>query len=76
MNGIIVIDNYEELILNEFDRLPDADIIVFYIKRKEKPKPNYDSLRRMDYFSVLKIFSFATPHSSNLCKTACAGKLE
>ena len=56
-NDVVYEDNYEELILNEFDRLPDADIIVFYIKRKEKPKPNYDSLRRMDYFSVLKIFS-------------------
>ena len=33
------------------------DLIVFYIERKEKPKPNYPKTKRMGYLSVLKIFS-------------------
>lgn len=56
-NDVVYVDNYEELILAEFEKRPDADIIVFYIKRKEKPVPNYASERKMDYLSVLKIFS-------------------
>ena len=56
-NDVVYVDGYEELITKEFDKRPDADIIVFYIKRKEKPVPNYSEERRMDYLSVLKIFS-------------------
>ena len=56
-NDVVYEDNYEELITNEFEKHKDADIIVFYIKRKEKPEPNYPEPRRMDYLSVLKIFS-------------------
>ena len=48
---------YEDMILSSFEKYPDADLIVFYIKRPEKPVPNYDKARRMDYLSVLKIFS-------------------
>ena len=56
-NDVVYADNYEELILREFESRPDADIIVFYIKRKEKPVPNFPTARRMNYLSVLKIFS-------------------
>lgn len=56
-NDVVYEDDYEDLILNEFDKRPDADIIVFYIKRKEKPVPNYPEARKMGYLSVLKIFS-------------------
>lgn len=56
-NDVVYEDNYEELILKEFEKRPDADIIVFYIKRKEKPVPNYETARKMNYLSVLKIFS-------------------
>ncbi|MDO4188958.1 MAG: glycosyltransferase family A protein [Lachnospiraceae bacterium] len=56
-NDVVYVDDYEKLILEEFEKRPDADIIVFYIKRKEKPVPNYATARKMDYLSVLKIFS-------------------
>ncbi len=48
---------YAQMITDAYERHPDADVIVFYIKRKEKPVPNYQSFRRMNYLSVLKIFS-------------------
>lgn len=56
-NDVVYEDDYEKLILDEFKKRPDADIIVFYIKRKERLRPNYKSAKRMGYLSVLKIFS-------------------
>jgi len=56
-NDVEYVKNYQEIIENAFDRHKDADLIVFYIKRKEKPRPNYPDERQMDYLSVLKIFS-------------------
>ena len=56
-NDVEYLPDYESRISEGFDKHPDADLIVFYIKRKEKPVPNYPSARRMGYLSVLKIFS-------------------
>ncbi|MDO5573191.1 MAG: glycosyltransferase family A protein [bacterium] len=56
-NDVEYVEGYEQLICDAFERHPEADIIVFYIKRKEKPQPNYPTERSMDYLSVLKIFS-------------------
>lgn len=56
-NDVEYVDNYQEIILNAFDTHKDADLIVFYIKRKEKLQPNFADERRMGYLSVLKIFS-------------------
>lgn len=56
-NDVVYVDDYQKLILDSFEKYSDADIIVFYIKRKEKPVPNYFSVKKMDYLSVLKIFS-------------------
>ena len=56
-NDVEYVEDYEKLICDAFDSRPDADIIVFYIKRKEKPVPNFPKEKRMGYFSVLKIFS-------------------
>lgn len=56
-NDVEYVDGYEDIILKEFKDNPEADIIVFYIKRKEKPIPNYPTKRYMNYLSVLKIFS-------------------
>lgn len=56
-NDVVYEAGYEEKILSAFEHYSDADIIVFYIKRKEKPVPNYFTVRKMDYLSVLKIFS-------------------
>ena len=56
-NDVEYLPDYEKRIMDGFLRHPDADLIVFYIKRKEKPKPNYPKTKRMGYLSVLKIFS-------------------
>lgn len=48
---------YEGMILRAFESQPDADVIVFYIKRKERLRPNYTEVKKMNYLSVLKIFS-------------------
>lgn len=56
-NDVEYEDGYEKMILDEFDAHKDADLIVFYIKRPERQEPNYPDTRKMDYLSVLKIFS-------------------
>ena len=56
-NDVEYVDGYEEMILQEFEDHPDADLVCFYIKRKEKPEPNYLTRRWMGYLSVMKIFS-------------------
>lgn len=56
-NDVEYLPDYENRIMDGFGRHPDADLIVFYIERKEKPKPNYPKTKRMGYLSVLKIFS-------------------
>ncbi|MBR5766688.1 MAG: glycosyltransferase [Lachnospiraceae bacterium] len=56
-NDVEYLPDYETKILDAFERHPDADLIVFYIKRKEKPVPNDPKPKRMGYLSVLKIFS-------------------
>ena len=48
---------YEGMILRAFASQPDADIIVFFIKRKERQVPIFDEVKQMNYLSVLKIFS-------------------
>lgn len=56
-NDVVYEADYEKKIVSAFEKYTDADIIVFYIKRKEKPVPNFDTEKRMGYLSVLKIFS-------------------
>ena len=56
-NDVEYMPDYEKSITDGFMKHPDADLIVFYIKRKEKPVPNYPKAKRMGYLSVLKIFS-------------------
>lgn len=48
---------YEGMITRAFEAIPDADVIVFFIKRKERSAPIFDEVKRMNYLSVLKIFS-------------------
>ena len=56
-NDVEYLPDYEIRIKDGFLKHPDADLIVFYIKKKEKPVPNYPRPKRMGYLSVLKIFS-------------------
>ncbi len=56
-NDVEYVENYDRIILKAFEKYKDADVLVFYIKRKEKPVPNFDHEKRMGYYSVLKIFS-------------------
>lgn len=49
--------HYEETICRAFEEHPEADLIVFFIKRPERSRPIFGKIRRMGYLSVLKIFS-------------------
>ncbi|MCR4738991.1 MAG: glycosyltransferase family 2 protein [Lachnospiraceae bacterium] len=56
-NDVVYEKGYEKIILNAYERHRDADLIVFFIKRKERGTPVFKKDRRMSYLSVLKIFS-------------------
>lgn len=48
---------YDGMVQRAFDSLPGADVIVFFIKRKERQTPVFTDVKKMNYLSVLKIFS-------------------
>ena len=56
-NDVEYVPGYDRIILRAFEKHRDADVLVFYIRRPEKPVPNYSREKRMGYLSVLKIFS-------------------
>lgn len=56
-NDVVYKDGYETEILSWFEKHPDADILVFFIRRPERQKPVFDCVKRMNYLSVMKIFS-------------------
>ena len=56
-NDVEYVADYDAIIKESFDEYPDADIIVFFIKRPERQTPVFDRPKRMGYLSTLKIFS-------------------
>lgn len=56
-NDVEYVDGYEQIILKAYENHPDADVVVFFIKRPERSVPVFSSDKRMNYLSVLKIFS-------------------
>ncbi|MBR2274595.1 MAG: glycosyltransferase family 2 protein [Lachnospiraceae bacterium] len=56
-NDVEYVPGYDRLILKAFEKNKDADLIVFFIKRKERSAPIFKTERKMGYLSVLKIFS-------------------
>ena len=56
-NDVEYEDDYDTVINDAFAGHPEADVIVFFIKRPERSRPVFDTERKMGYLSVLKIFS-------------------
>ena len=56
-NDVEYVSDYDRIINRAFADHPDADVIVFFIKRPERSKPVYAAPKKMGYLSVLKIFS-------------------
>ncbi len=48
------VDNYESLILQSYGEHPEADVIVFFVKGEEKPRPYYESPRYLHYVTSMK----------------------
>lgn len=56
-NDVEYVEDYERIILDAFARNPQADIIVFFIKRKVRQQPDFPTERKMGFYSTMKIFS-------------------
>lgn len=56
-NDVEYVQDYRALILQSFEEYPDDDILVFFIERKERHQPVFSKSKKMNYLSVMKIFS-------------------
>ncbi|MBO6148614.1 MAG: glycosyltransferase family 2 protein [Lachnospiraceae bacterium] len=56
-NDVRYLPHYEEKVERAFERHPEADMLVFWIKRPERKKPIFKRERAMGYISSMKIFS-------------------
>lgn len=68
-NDVVYVENYDKIILDAYDKLKDADIIIFFIKRPERSVPVFNKIKKMNYLSVLKIFSPEISFKRNSVKT-------
>ena len=56
-NDVVYVDQYENIIVNSFLEHQDADVIVFFVKRKERMIPLFDKPTYMNYLTTLKACS-------------------
>lgn len=56
-NDVEYASDYDSIVDGAFSEHPDADVIVFFIKRPERQKPLFEMPKRMGFLSTLKIFS-------------------
>ncbi len=56
-NDCVYVPDYEKMIVGAFDRYPEADILIFFIRRPERTSPVFSRERRMGPLSTMKIFS-------------------
>lgn len=57
-DDLIYIDNYEEIIKREFEKLPDADIITFQVDGIEGKYKNYHQYTKvLNYLTIMKVSS-------------------
>lgn len=57
-NDVEYVNDYEEIILNQFRNNPEYDIIIFFIDRKvNNSKPYFNKPKKMGYISTLRVFS-------------------
>lgn len=56
-NDVCYEEGIFEKITSEYEQDKEADIIVFYIKRPEKPSPIFDRRRKLGYIGAMQVFS-------------------
>lgn len=57
-NDVEYLPNYKDLILDEFKKYPEYDLIVFFVKRNlPNSKPYFDRVKKMGYYSTCKVLS-------------------
>ncbi len=57
-NDVEYLDNYESLILEEYQKHPEYDIIVFHVESDFHPVPCYSSERKLSYLTCGRIISY------------------
>lgn len=57
-NDVEYLEDYEKLILDEYERHPEYDIIIFHVESEINPVPCYQSPRKINYLTSGKIISY------------------
>ncbi len=57
-NDVEYLEGYEQLILQEYERHPEYDMIVFHVESEINPVPCYRSPRKINYLTSGKIISY------------------
>lgn len=56
-NDVEYLENYEQLILREYEKHPEYDIIVFHVESEYHPVPCYSSSKKLCYLTCGKALS-------------------
>lgn len=56
-NDVVYRNDYERILADTFEQNPEADIIVFFIRREERKSPVTKNLQKLSYINSMKIFS-------------------
>lgn len=56
-NDVEYVESYNNIIINSFECNPEADIIVFFIKRNDMSQPYFPTNRFLNYITSCKVFS-------------------
>lgn len=70
-NDVEYVSDYDSIIEEKFLEYPDADLIVFYIKRDEKSKPYVNKDCRLNHKLALKVFSPEIAFRKSILKKNC-----
>ena len=70
-NDVEYVSDYDSIIEEKFLEYPDADLIVFYIKRDEKSKPYVNKDCRLNHKLALKVFSPEIAFRTSILKKNC-----
>ena len=59
-DDVVFDNNYEEIIINEYDKNPDADIIVFYVKSmgKEREKNKKIENKKINSLDIMRVRAY------------------
>lgn len=70
-NDVEYIEGYEKIILNEYEKHPEYDVIVFHVTSDINPEPCYRESRRLNYITSCKAISYEISFRKSCVEDIC-----